>query len=608
MNESGKRITIVLLGLGVLAVAGCGGGGSSSTSQVTKTTPTITWATPVAITYGTQLTATQLDATASVAGSFAYTPALGSVPLAGSQTLNVTFTPTDTTDYNAASASVTLTVNKATPTVTWTPANLPVGTALTAAQLDASAGTVAGAFAYTPALGVVISKLGTTTLNATFTPTDTADYNSTTAQATLDVVSTTATVDFGATQQTIRGFGGSEAWSGVMPSSQISTLYGTASGDVGLSIMRLRIAPATWTSSSKTADTTQWTAELTNGKAAQTLGATIFASPWSAPASMKSNSSVNEGSLNTSSYADYAAYLKAYATYATSQGVSLYAVSMQNEPDFNPCPASDNGSGTGSGCYESCLWSGAQMDTWVAQNASVLTTGSGAVKLIMPESDTFNVSSSDPALDDSAAVGNIAIVGGHIYGTAPFYYTNAENKGKDVWMTEHTVNLAGGSAATTQSITDALDLAEEIHNSMTVGQYNAYVYWWLVNSVGSNYYSGLLGTDNNPTYFGYAMAQYARFVRPGYQRTTATANPQGSVFVSSYTGAVSGTAHYVIVAINAGTTAQNQEFQIDNATLTSLTPYQTTATQNVAAQTPITVTSNTFSYTLPAQSITTFVQ
>jgi glucuronoarabinoxylan endo-1,4-beta-xylanase len=64
----------------------------------------------------------------------------------------------------------------------------------------------------------------------------------------------------------------------------------------------------------------------------------------------------------------------------------------------------------------------------------------------------------------------------------------------------------------------------------------------------------------------------------------------------------------VIVAINAGTTAQNQEFQIDNATLTSLTPYQTTATQNVAAQTPITVTSNTFSYTLPAQSITTFVQ
>lgn len=73
--------------------------------------------------------------------------------------------------------------------------------------------------------------------------------------------------------------------------------------------MRLHIAPATWTSSTKTAGTSAWTAELANGKAAQTLGATIFASPWSPPASMKSNNSTNEGSLNTSSYADFANYL-----------------------------------------------------------------------------------------------------------------------------------------------------------------------------------------------------------------------------------------------------------------------------------------------------------
>jgi len=49
--------------------------------------------------------------------SFVYTPAAGTVLTAGSQTLSVTFTPTDTTDYTAATSSVTLAVNKAAPTV-----------------------------------------------------------------------------------------------------------------------------------------------------------------------------------------------------------------------------------------------------------------------------------------------------------------------------------------------------------------------------------------------------------------------------------------------------------------------------------------------------------
>ncbi len=81
-------------------------------------TPTITWATPAAITYGTALSATQLDATANAAGTFAYTPATGTVLTAGSQTLSVTFTPTNPTLYNSATASVTLTVSRAAPTIT----------------------------------------------------------------------------------------------------------------------------------------------------------------------------------------------------------------------------------------------------------------------------------------------------------------------------------------------------------------------------------------------------------------------------------------------------------------------------------------------------------
>ena len=77
----------------------------------------LTLPTSVDITYGDRLTSTQLDATASVPGSFLYTPALDTVLSAGAgQTLSVTFTPTDTADYNDATASVLINVQQAAPT------------------------------------------------------------------------------------------------------------------------------------------------------------------------------------------------------------------------------------------------------------------------------------------------------------------------------------------------------------------------------------------------------------------------------------------------------------------------------------------------------------
>ncbi len=158
-----------------------------------QTTPTITWATPVSITYGTALSSAQLDATASVPGTFVYSPAAGTVPKAGSDTLSVTFTPTDTTDYTTATDTVTLAVAQAAPTITWaTPAGITYGTALTSAQLDATA-SVPGTFVYSPAAGTV-PKAGSDTLSVTFTPTDTTDYTTATDTVTLAVAQAAPTI------------------------------------------------------------------------------------------------------------------------------------------------------------------------------------------------------------------------------------------------------------------------------------------------------------------------------------------------------------------------------------------------------------------------------
>ena len=184
----------------------------TATIQVTnQSVPVVTWATPAAITFGTPLSAMQLDASASVAGGFVYTPAAGAMPGAGTKTLSVTFTPSDPADYTTATGSVMLVVKQATPVITWAmPAAITSGTALSSTQLDATA-SVPGTFAYTPASGSV-PGVGSQTLSVTFTPGDATDYASVTATVML-------TVNPGAPSSNQAGFVGTDtatqgAWKG----------------------------------------------------------------------------------------------------------------------------------------------------------------------------------------------------------------------------------------------------------------------------------------------------------------------------------------------------------------------------------------------------------
>jgi glucuronoarabinoxylan endo-1,4-beta-xylanase len=316
--------------------------------------------------------------------------------------------------------------------------------------------------------------------------------------------------------------------------------------------------------------------DLANAQAARARGASVIATPWTPPASMKSNNNVVGGTLNTSSYAAFASYLESFVNFFASSGVPLSAISMQNEPDANVT-------------YESCSWTGATMDKWVASNSSVLT-----VKLIMPESESFTTGFSDPALNDPSAVGHIGIIGGHIYGVTPQPYPNAVSKGKQVWMTEHYIANNG--------IAGAMQVAKEINDSMSVANYNAYVWWWVEDWPAESFSFGLIDANANVKPTGAAMGQYSKFIRPGYSRFNSTYNPSSNVFVTAYAGS----NHHVIVAINTGMTAVTQPFTIQGATVTSLTPTRTSSSQNLAQLGAVAVSNNAFTYSLPGQSITTF--
>jgi glucuronoarabinoxylan endo-1,4-beta-xylanase len=374
-------------------------------------------------------------------------------------------------------------------------------------------------------------------------------------------------INFNTTYQTIRGFGASTAWQPVLNSTQAHNLFGVGTGQVGFTIVRQRIDPSSTTGGSN------WQTELNNAQQAQSINSQVivFATPWTPPAVWKTNGSVDDGELITSDYDNFANYLNTYIAYQKAGGVNLYAISVQNEPNFLPD-------------YESCGYSGAQMDAFIAREGGKINT-----KLMMPEADSFNTDMSDPTLNDANAVGYVSIVAGHLYGQAPYYYTNAKNKGKDVWETEHYLNPSGSQP----TIGDAILAAEEFHQSMAIAQYNAYVWWWTET---------LLNGDS-PNYFAYALGQYSKFVRPGYVMTGANNNPTSGVYVTSYKG----NNNYVIVAINSNGSSSNISFDMSGATVTSVTPYQTSASNQLAELSAVSVSNDSFTYSLPAQSITTFV-
>jgi hypothetical protein len=166
--------------------------------------PVITWNTPANIVYGTPLGAAQLDATSTVAGTFTYTPAAGTILGTGPQTLNTTFTPTDTTDYTTATASVTLTVIPGTPVLTLTSSANPVfmtGSVTFTASLPSYASNQTGTvtfYAGTTALGTASVSGGSATLTTTSLAAGTqaitavysgdADYGPATSSAVIETV------------------------------------------------------------------------------------------------------------------------------------------------------------------------------------------------------------------------------------------------------------------------------------------------------------------------------------------------------------------------------------------------------------------------------------
>ena len=155
---------------------------------VTKAASSVTaWPTASGITYGQSLSASTLGSgTATPAGTFAFTAPL-TTPIAGTYTAAVTFTPTDASDYSISSGTAPVTVSQATPIVAAWPAasEIVYGQPLAASLLSGGSASTSGTFTFDSPTNM--PNAGNYTAAVTFTPTDTADYNSVSGSTSVTV-------------------------------------------------------------------------------------------------------------------------------------------------------------------------------------------------------------------------------------------------------------------------------------------------------------------------------------------------------------------------------------------------------------------------------------
>ena len=371
--------------------------------------------------------------------------------------------------------------------------------------------------------------------------------------------------------QVIKGFGGMNhpEWIGDLTDAQRKTAFGNGSNELGLTVCRVFINE----------DKNQWYRALATAKYAQSQGAIVFASPWNPPDSMcetfsKSNDS-DAKRLKKSSYGAYAQHLNDFYNYMKSNGVNLYSISIQNEPDWG---------------FDWTWWTEDECVDFLANYGGQLQ-----FPVMSPESFSYRKSYYDKILANSQANANVDIWGTHFYGTSRqnMDYPKLESDRREIFMTEVYTDSKNDADVWPM----ALDVSENIHNGLVVGNMNAYVWWYIRRSYGPMKENGTLSKR------GYCMAQYSKFVRPGDIRIAATEQPASNVYISAYKNDENQVA---IVAINKSDSEYNQVFDLGQ-NITDVDRYRTSASENLAATLNMSYSGGTFNAQLPAKSVSTFV-
>jgi O-glycosyl hydrolase len=406
-----------------------------------------------------------------------------------------------------------------------------------------------------------------------------------------------AVVNWADTKQEIDGFGGSCADFGTAFPASMADFFFTTSG-IGLSLLRIQVIPSMAECSyfegkpcvAVSSGPTLLKGELAIAQQALKRGVSVWAAPWSPPAAIKSNKAfINGGTLLPAGYPVWANSLAGYVKLLDSNGVPIYALSVQNEPDITQS-------------YGSATYSSQQLHDFVPYLHSALkSSGFESTKIMIAEASQWDFSLTRAAMEDSNVAQNVEILAAHGYG--PSNITAPTNYGKHIWQTED----SSTSPEYDGSIDDGLAWATRIHLFLTVANVNAWHAWFL--SDGPDYGGGTDNaalTDEHLNYpkRAYVIGQWSKFVRPGWYRIGVNES-YSRLRISAFKDP-SGKS-FAIVAVNPGRIPITQAFSLNGFSTNIVTPWITSKYLSLSAQTAVSTTNGSFKYRVPGHSVVTFV-
>lgn len=312
--------------------------------------------------------------------------------------------------------------------------------------------------------------------------------------------------------QYVYGFGGMynpKIWlspDNLITRDELLKMY--SSEGLGYNILRLMIYP----------NEADWSADVEGAKLAQQQGAIVIAAPWDCTDAYAETITLNGREykhLKQEHYQDYANHLISYINFMKEQGVNIFAVSVQNEPDM-----------------EFTFWHPEEVVAFVKEHgASIRETG---VKLMAPEACGMSAEYTDPVLNDPVAFEQTDIVAGHLYQgfvkmeessyvknrhdyIVGLYNRKLAAAGKSWWMTEHLFN--DGEKESNPALWQFHDwsynletLAQEIHMCME-GYCSAYIYWYLKRFYGmiGDHDTRSAAAPGEVLKNGYILSHYAKY-------------------------------------------------------------------------------------------------
>ena len=429
---------------------------------------------------------------------------------------------------------------------------------------------------------------------------------------------TSATINGSTTYQPIDGFGFSEHFGrgAIMHGSQglsaqhqrevLDLLLNRATG-VGLSILRLGIDSSiqpTDPGGPNATPTYVWDrdddGQVWLAQQAKAYGVTRFyADAWSAPGYMKTNGTdANGGTLCGLAGAScasgdwrkaYANFLVQYGKFYAQEGIPITDLGFVNEPDYTTA-------------YASMRLTPAQAVEFTKVFGPIANAAGYKVTCCDSFGWTQQKSYSSAIEADATARTLVTTHTGHSYASPVDAPLPTQQR---TWMSEWAPtgttwneNWDDGSGY------DGFTVASAVHDALTKGNVNGYVYWYGASTGATR---GLIQLDGDNYHVSkrlWALANYSRFIRPGSTRIGATTSDT-SLKLSAFRNT---DGSVTVVALNAATTANQVAFSLQNTGITTgtATPYLTDGSHNTAAQPAIAVSAGSLTATVPARSLITY--